>query len=121
MSSPASILVYGSDSSLLATRRMVLETLGGRVETAVDQKEAEQLLLNPEFELLVLCFTISSEERELILQAARRRTPQLRVLVLLGDGPSSANSPEDQFSIFAGPAKLKTKILEMLERTPALP
>lgn len=121
MSSPAPILVYGSDSRLLATRRMVLETLGGRVETALDHEQAKELLLDLDIELLVLCFTISAAERELVLQAARHRTPELKVLVLQGDGSGPANVLDDHFSIFAGPAKLKSKVLEMLERTAVLP
>jgi hypothetical protein len=110
------ILVYGRDPSLLETRQLVLETIGGKVNATTELKCAERFLTQGPLNLLVLCYTLSSEDRGVILALAQRLHPNLNVLVLRADGPASTETADGDFSIFGGPAALKAKVMEMLGR-----
>lgn len=113
LSDSASILVYGRDSNLLKTRRWVLETIGSKVYATTSLKETEQLIISVKPTLLVLCFTLSSEDRRYVLKLVQALRPQMKVLTLTADGP--AGMPEgNDFNIFAGTAALKLRAIEML-------
>ena len=116
MSIPATILIYGRDASLLETRRMVLETIGGRVCATTDFEETKQMMTEAEPDVLVLCYTLNADDRESILSSAEALRPEMKILVLIADGPASKQMSDDAFSIFAGPAALKAKVTEMLGR-----
>src|ERR1700733_8444775 len=62
------ILVYGRDSTLLDTRRLVLASSGFRVNTVSDlqqfQRSVEQA--RPPYELFILCHTVPPAELEII-------------------------------------------------------
>ena len=62
MSSQASILLFGHDSQLLETRRLVLERSGHRVCLAADLTTLARLASDAQFDLLIFCHTISMEE-----------------------------------------------------------
>ena len=105
MSDPAPILVYGSDPILLETRRMVLETLNDMVYTATNAAEAEQIIFEAKPDLFVLCYTLSPEDRQSILDFARGIHLAMTILVLEADRPAGA---------FSGPDALKKKVRELL-------
>jgi DNA-binding NtrC family response regulator len=94
---------------------MLLETLGGEVSSAHDQAETERMIRDRGPSVLVLCYTLSEEERAEVLASARTLNPRIRVLVLLADGSADLRTNEDVFNIFRGPAALKTKIQQMLQ------
>jgi len=58
------ILIYGKDSTLLETRRLLLASSGFRVRT-VSSMEQLHFIVNAEekYELFILCHTIPEEER----------------------------------------------------------
>jgi DNA-binding NtrC family response regulator len=111
------ILVYGRDPNVLETRRMVLETTGARVLATTRWEEAQQVIENATVSLLVLCYTLSSEDRLLILQFAQRVSPEINALVLRADGQSPPDFDKDTLDVFAGPRAFKAKVMEMLQRT----
>ena len=119
MPNPARILIYGRDSSLLETRQLVLETVGGIVDATTDLEHAKRLLTEERPDLLVLCYTLTPPDRAAILMAAQHLHPAVQVLVLRADGPPSTQTSEDEFSIFTGPSALKAKVSEMLGRPEA--
>jgi CheY-like chemotaxis protein len=112
MSSPASILVYGRDSRLLETRRLVLQTLGAKVYTAANRQTAQQLVHDLQSGVLVLCYTLPPSERDPILSLVEVGYPAMKTLILQADG--LASTADDHFSIFAGPAALRAKVEDML-------
>jgi hypothetical protein len=115
MTNPVPILIYGRDSSLLETRRMLFETLGGAVYAAHDRAGTERTIRDGEPGLLVLCYTLSAEEREEIVVSARTLDPQIGILVLQADGSADPRAGEDVFNIFRGPVALKAKLEQMLQ------
>jgi DNA-binding response OmpR family regulator len=81
MSHPACILVYGRDPSLLETRCMVLETTGSVVRATAEPEEAERIIRDERPALLVLCYTLSPEDRSSILSSAQLLRPDMKTLV----------------------------------------
>lgn len=62
MSPPAAILIYGPDPRLIDPRRMVLETSGHMVSTAIKLPEVDRMTSLTHFDLLSLCYTLSMKE-----------------------------------------------------------
>jgi hypothetical protein len=70
------ILVYGNDSSLLHTRRLVLASAGFEVDTVSDLTQFRHFAnsAEPPYELFILCHTVTEAERRQIgLIAVDRR------------------------------------------------
>ena len=65
-------LTYGQDAALLATRAQLLEADGYTTDTVATLQELRRRLLdNPEYDIVVLCHSVSqaeSEEVEIALQ-----------------------------------------------------
>ena len=70
------ILVYGNDEMLLITRRMVFEKAGYRVFTANSLSNAALVLMNHQIDVLILCQTLSDDERRAVLETAHTLQPQ---------------------------------------------
>lgn len=66
---PGHILVYGLDSTLLDTRRMLLEHLGFRVEIARDFDTLRNHLSVVAYDLLILCHTVPDPQQHQIIEA----------------------------------------------------
>jgi hypothetical protein len=60
------ILIYGRDSTLLDTRRMLLASTGFQADTAssLDELRSEVRCAQPPYELVILCHTVSKEDRD---------------------------------------------------------
>jgi len=117
MSNPARVLIYGRDPSLLETRQLVLETTGGVVVATTELEDTKHELVHNQPDLLVLCYTLSPDDRSAILSSVDCLVPKLKVLVLRADGPAITQTDDCDFSIFNGPAALKSKVMKMLGLT----
>ncbi len=82
MSSPALILVYGTDAHLLKTRRWVLERSGACVWTATDLKGFSEVPATEQIDLIILCHSLSMEECGRGLAVAHMRWPRVQSLIL---------------------------------------
>ena len=62
------ILVYGNDSTLLHTRRLVLASAGFEVDTVSSLRQFRRFAdsAEPSYELFILCHTVVEEERRRI-------------------------------------------------------
>jgi DNA-binding response OmpR family regulator len=63
MYAPISILLFGHNARLLETQKMVLEPERHRVYMAVDLSTAKRVLREKQVDLLILCHSLSMEER----------------------------------------------------------
>jgi hypothetical protein len=77
-----SILICGRDLSLLESRKWVLETCGYRVLLKGDTTGWLPVGQGQNFDLLILCHTLSAMEREQILMLASHRWPLIKTLIL---------------------------------------
>ena len=70
---------------LLQTRKLILGTYF-EVESAGRMSEAGSILSKHDFDLIVLCDTLSNEERRQIAEMVRDQKPKPTLLSLLGPG-----------------------------------
>jgi hypothetical protein len=80
------ILVYGNDSMLVATRRLIFSKAGYNVLTAAEFADAMLMLVNQPIDLLVLCQSLTDEERRGILETAHSINPEIKTAVLRYEG-----------------------------------
>jgi DNA-binding response OmpR family regulator len=85
MSTHSQILVVSRDQMLLQTRRLILGTCFD-VESAGRMSEAGSVLSKHEFDLIVLCDTLTDAECQQIAEMIERQTPKPTVLSILGPG-----------------------------------
>lgn len=114
MSTAPSILVYGRDAILLQTRAWILEKAGHRVVSTM--RELESNPLSEPIGLMVLCHTLSPEERRKALLTLATRWPEAKRLQLR---PSSGpvESDVETFNTFEGPRGLLQKLNELLHHS----
>ena len=82
MIGPACLLIYGTDSKLLDTRRMVLEYAGHHVLAQLDPLSAAPYLSELNFDVLILCHTLSPEDCHRVASLAYVRWPAIRTITL---------------------------------------
>jgi hypothetical protein len=80
------ILVYVNDSMLVRTRRLILSKAGYDVLTATGFADAMLILVNQPIDLLMLCQTLTDEERRGILETAHALNPEIKTAVLRHEG-----------------------------------
>jgi hypothetical protein len=71
--SPCRILTYGRDEVLLRTRQALLETVGFDSDIAKSPQEILDCISTSDrnYHILILCHTVSSEEQQTIIEAAK--------------------------------------------------
>lgn len=85
MHTHSQILVVSRDRMLLQTRQLILGTYF-EVQTAGRISEAGSILSKSDFDLIVLCDTLSDPERRQIAEMVRDQRPKPTLLSLLGSG-----------------------------------
>ena len=76
------IMLYGRDSTLLWTRRMILEQAQFEVCTATEPAELRHALSSASLQLLVLCHSVPEDEGEAIRSSVHASHPGLKILIL---------------------------------------
>jgi DNA-binding NtrC family response regulator len=109
------LLIYGNDSMLLTTRRLILEKAGHDVVTASTFSGAMLLLVNRQFDLLILCQSLNQEERRGMLESAHAINPNLKCVVLQFTGSHERIANEETVEGLRGPTNLIESIHRMLE------
>ena len=106
---PAStILIYGHDRTLLDTRRWVLEKAGFQVFTVGKMENAAKIVADERIDLLLLCHTLTAEERRAALVAATAHRPGTKRLVMMTTSQEVGleEIEGESVHIFAGAAAL---------------
>lgn len=85
MNDHSQILVVSRDRMLLQTRKLILGTYF-EVESAGRMSEAGSILSKREFDLIVLCDTLSNAERRQIAEMVSDQRPKPTLLSLMGPG-----------------------------------
>jgi len=102
-----SILIYGNDSTLLETRRLVLEKDRHDIYVSTELSEVERLAATTNVSLLILCHTLTRQESIVALIATHLLLPELKRLLLTDDDyayPSEGHL--EILSAFTGPREL---------------
>ena len=106
----ASILVLGRDMPLLDTRAWVLRQAGYRVKALAPWEVIPE---TESVDLLILCHTITEDERDALLLMATAQRPAIRMLCLTPTAGSLQGIP-NIFNSFDGPSKLIETVQKLL-------
>jgi hypothetical protein len=106
MSVPISILLFGTNTLLLEARMGVLQSVGYRASIAPNLSALSHMLREKEVDLLILCHSLSMEDRGRAL-AFTYRWPMMRSLVLTaGDDGCRGDLLSAVRDAVGGPAEL---------------
>ncbi len=78
----ALVLCTGSDATLMATRKMILERAGHKVVLARSLKEIEQACETTDFDIVVIGQAIIPPEKQRIAELVRRACRDAKILEL---------------------------------------
>lgn len=109
------ILLVSRDVLVLQTRKLMLGAYF-EVSAAGRVLEAETLLSERQFDLIVLCYTLTEDDCGKVLRAARLRSPDAKILMLTVTGCAANHLPMDSAFLPAeqGPFILVKKSAELL-------
>jgi DNA-binding response OmpR family regulator len=115
MSRPKRILLVSRDLMVLQTRKLMLGAYFD-VNAAGRALEAKTLLGEQIFDLIVLCYTLSRDECQEIVDSAQQRCPQAKILVLTAAGYAAKRVDIHRYFLAAedGPFTLVKKSAELL-------
>jgi hypothetical protein len=113
------IFIYGNDVMLLTTRRMIFEKAGYTVFTAESFSDSMLVLMNHQIDILVLCQTLSHEERRAILETAHTLQPKIKIAALSFDGADLVMDGVSVHRGLNGPPALLAAIGQMLQEKTA--
>ena len=80
------ILVYGNESLSVMTPGLILERAGYKVFTATKFAYALRAVVNERIDVLLLCQSLSDEERRGIVETARAVKPEIECVTFGYDG-----------------------------------
>ena len=114
MNSHARVLIVGRDETLLRTREMILGAFF-QVEGAGRFVEARALLNRQNFDLIVLCHSLTISECEQLVQLAHEQNPRPQILAMSSSSHATVKPWADkQLGVDAGPYGLVKKCAEMV-------
>jgi DNA-binding response OmpR family regulator len=114
MSGSARVLVFSRDQMLLHTRQLILGAFF-QVDGAGRIQEVEKLLHSRNFDLVVLCYTLTDSERALLFETLDGQNPQPKVLSLIAAHSNVFPAPTDLLQMReAGPYYLLKRSAEIL-------
>lgn len=107
-----SVVICGSDASLLETRRMLLERSGIRVQTALGIDS----LRNTECEVLILCYSLSKADQSKAIEQYRSHLPTTNILVFSDDWQDLFCPECRVLERYPGPMQFVEEVVNLLER-----
>ena len=109
-----SLLIYGHDAILLATRRWVLEACGYQVWVAPELADVDRIGGMGRIDLLVLCHSLSAEDCGCARALIETRWPRVKVLILAADSSCSARRLDTVLTASDGPGKLVSTVEKLV-------
>ena len=114
MNHHSQILVVGRDQMLLHTHRLILGTYFD-VEAAGRISEAGSILSKREFDLIVLCDTLTDAECQQVAGMVERQKPRPTLLSLLGPGTKNCDRHVGRsMALKGGPLQLLRECADVL-------
>jgi hypothetical protein len=114
MKSEAQVLLIGKDEMLLRTRQLILGTFF-QVEAAGRVSHAAGILADRHFDLVVLCYSLTQDECQKVIELIEKKNPSPQILTLCNAtrlGIADVNRQE--MNADGGPYALVKKCAAML-------
>ena len=113
----AGVLIYGKDPFLLETRRQILRHGGFRVVAISQMTELSQLQTS-EFQVFVLCHTLTPKDQQEAIALSHKENPLLQTIVMTAYAPEFDAGAMSRFiSPFDGPVELIHQVRKALEES----
>ena len=109
------ILVYGNESMLVTTRGLILEEAGFEVYTTTGFAGAMLTLMTQPLDVLLLCESLSDEERRGILETAFAIQPNIRCATFGADGREIRLAGANAIETLDGPSILVEAVGRILQ------
>jgi DNA-binding NarL/FixJ family response regulator len=115
MSRPKRILLVSMDLMVLQTRKLMLGAYFD-VQAAGRVPEARSLLGEQNFDLVILCYTLSQDDCQRIVESAQQHCPRAKILMLTAAGhvAKQMDIPRYFLAAEAGPFVLVKRSAELL-------
>jgi hypothetical protein len=111
------ILIYGNDPQLLRTRQWVLEVCGYEVWGASNFSKVQRIIEANRIDLLMLCHSLSSEERGRAIALPKPLWPGMKSMALTAEFLGRHSQLSIQvFDTMDGPAKLVAAVEKLIHR-----
>ncbi len=111
MDNAATILLYGRDPDLLATRRMVLQSSGYKVWATAELSGVDRITSMTQVDLAILCHSLTSEECGRAIAQSTSRWPRLKYIVLTASSSACAHKVlGEAVNALDGPVKLLSAV-----------
>jgi len=104
----AKVLCTGWDTSLLATRALILQTAGHEVRQARTQNEVVSECAKQQFDVVVIGQTVTNRMKHLIVSVVRQNCPDVKILELYQ--PHMGRAVEDADSWLEVPAEIPSDL-----------
>jgi hypothetical protein len=102
---PPLVLCLGSDQRLLEIRGRVLATHYGAVSLG-NIEELDALPATKQFDVVVLCHSLSSEQCDMATTIVRERWPKAKIVALSREGSSFLTAADQTIRSLDGPSVL---------------
>jgi DNA-binding response OmpR family regulator len=113
------ILIYGNEPMLVATCGLILEKAGYQVFPATKFASALLALVNERINVLLLCQSLSEEDRRSILETARAIRSEIKCVTFGYDGREVDLDGQMVFERLDGPALLVKTIGRIVHNDPS--
>lgn len=115
MDRPKRILLVSRDLVVLHTRKLMLGAYFD-VNAAGRVLEAEAVLKQQNFDLVVLCYTLSQDDCQRVIESTQQHCPHAKILVLTAAGYAAKQVEVHRYFLAAedGPFTLVKKSAELL-------
>jgi DNA-binding response OmpR family regulator len=112
------VLSVSRDPALAETRRQIMRELGCIVETAPTPHEAVRAFLDGDFDLVLLCQTISPTEKRKLVARMKSEKPGTPIISIRINGDSYEPLVDGFLQSVDGPTKLLSCIAGALSGNP---
>ncbi len=106
----AAVLNLGYDPPLLETRSIMLKNAGFRVRSVASAAAALHALSFQAFDVIILCHTVPERQRREVIEAARKRTPSVKTVVLYRVTRAEAEGADVALDSHDGPEALVSAV-----------
>ncbi len=109
------VLHVGTDTALLSTRTLVLQQAGLIVVPVTDVADGIKLFLAGDFDLVVLCHSLTLEQRNVMANLVHSHSSSIPVILV---GKTNENDMTVDAVLSNHPVKLVKQLAEVLETPP---
>jgi DNA-binding NtrC family response regulator len=115
------VLLYGRDRTLVDLRAKVLQTSGFAAESTHVSKEVVELIRGSQFDLLILCQTLSDNECVEVLEVANIQPAMKRLVLTHGHRKLPPAMFDGECNPIEGPERLIEQSALLLNIAPEIP